>query len=154
MKKTTNLIIIDASGSMESKKEAVVNGLKELLAQIKIDAVKDKAKVKTSTIVIDFSGNGDVRELVNVSSSITLKDSISADYKTRGMTALYDAIGKGFNMVGKKEKNVFVSILTDGEENDSKEFKHEDVKKLIEKKRKLGWAITFREQQKSLLRVL
>lgn len=143
MKKTTNLIIIDASGSMESKKEAVVSGLKELLAQIKIDAVKDKTKVKTATIVLDFSGQGDVRELVNVGSSITLNDTVSANYKTRGMTALYDAIGKGFNMVGAKEKNVFVSILTDGQENDSKEFKHEDVKALIEKKRKLGWVITF-----------
>ena len=142
-KTTTNLIIIDASGSMSSKVLEVKGGLKELLKQIKADAIKDKAKIKATTIVVDFSGQGDFNTLINTKDSVVLEDNISDKYKTRGMTALYDAIGKGFALVGEKEKNVFVSILTDGEENDSKEFDYEQVKKLIETKKDLGWAITF-----------
>lgn len=143
MTKTTNLIIIDASGSMESKKEAVVSGLGELLKQIKIDAVRDKKTVKTGTIVLDFSGPEDIKTLVNVKDSCKLEDTISKNYSTRGSTALYDAIGTGFNMISKREKNVFVSILTDGEENASREFVYENVKKLIEEKKAKGWVITF-----------
>ncbi len=143
MKTTTNLIIIDASSSMESKKPEVKGGLKELLAQIKADAVKDKKTVKATTIVVDFSGQGDFKTLLNAEDSILLKDDVSDSYRTRGLTALYDAIGKGFALVDAKEKNVFVSILTDGEENDSKEFDYNKLKELIEAKKQLGWVITF-----------
>lgn len=142
-KTTTNLIIIDASGSMSSKVPEVKGGLKQLLKQIKEDAVKDKAKIRATTIVVDFSGQGDFNTLINTKDSVVLEDNISDKYATRGMTALYDAIGKGFALVGEKEKNVFVSILTDGEENDSKEFGYDQVKKLIEAKKDIGWAITF-----------
>lgn len=139
----TNLIIIDASGSMSDKAGEVKGGVKELLKQIKKDAIKDKAKLKTSTIVVDFSGQGDFNTLVNINDSTGVEDNLADNYTTRGMTALYDAIGKGFAMVGEKEKNVFVSIVTDGQENDSKEFTHTKVKELIEDKKKLGWTVTF-----------
>lgn len=143
LKTTTNLIIIDASGSMESKKDSVVTGLSELLTQIKKDAIKDKKTRKTATIVVDFSGPKDFNVLVEDSTSLKLEDNISKNYTTRGSTALFDAIDRAFNMVGKKEKSVFVSILTDGEENASLECSHDRVKKLIEEKKDLGWAITF-----------
>lgn len=143
MKKTTNLIIIDASLSMSSKTEAVKGNIMELLGQIKIDARKDIDEVVTRTIVLDFSGANDTNVLVDVADSIRLTDDVSAKYKTRGNTALFDAIGKGFSMVAEGQDSVFVSILTDGEENASVEFKQSGVKTLIEAKRKLGWVITF-----------
>lgn len=139
----TNLIIIDASGSMADKVDEVKGGVKELLKQIKKDATKDKSKLKTSTVVVDFSGQGDFNTLVNVNDSTDVVDSLADNYTTRGMTALYDAIGKAFAMVDANEKNVFVSIVTDGEENDSKELSHAKVKELIEGKKKLGWTVTF-----------
>lgn len=140
MKKITNLIIIDASGSMASKADEVKGGLKQLFKDIASD--KETKALKQRTVIIDFSGAGDVRTLID--SEDTPKDSIANDYTTRGMTALYDAIGYGFSLVAK-EKNVFVSILTDGDENDSKEYKYSAIKDLMENKRKnaKGWVITF-----------
>lgn len=139
----TNLIIIDASGSMQSKVEEVKGGLKILFTDIQKDANKDQKKVKTNTIVVDFSSPGDFNTLINSKDSLTLDGSIADNYVPRGMTALFDAIHNGFGLVPTKQKAVFVSILTDGEENSSREATAQSIKDLIEKKRKEGWTITF-----------
>lgn len=140
-KKMTNLIIIDASTSMSDKVDEVKGGLKLLFKQIKEDAAKDEMDI--STIVLDFSSPGDFNVLINSKDADDLKDSVADDYKVRGMTALYDAIGRGFNMIKGKPDGVFVNILTDGQENSSQEFKHSDVEKLIKEGREKNWAITF-----------
>lgn len=141
-KKFTNLIIIDASGSMLSKTLEVIGGVKNIFKDIKEDAVKNPDVVST-TIVVDFSSAKDYRELVNTTDSNSLLDSIAEAYTTRGMTALYDAIGFAFAKVPENQDGVFVNILTDGEENDSKELRSEDVKTLIAAGKKKNWAITF-----------
>lgn len=141
-KRFTNLIIIDASGSMSSKAVEVIGGIKTLFKDIKEDAAKNP-NVDTTTIVVDFSSARDYRELVNTTDVSKLADSIAEAYSTRGMTALYDAIGFAFAKVPADQDGVFVNILTDGEENDSKELKGVDVKKLIEDGKSKGWAITF-----------
>lgn len=141
-KRFTNLIIIDASGSMSSKAEEVRGGIKRLFKDIKEDAIKNP-DVESTTIVIDFSDSRDYRELVNSKNPLDLLDSIADAYSPRSMTALYDAIGFGFSKVPKDQDGVFVNILTDGEENDSKELKSDDVKKLITDGKAKNWAITF-----------
>lgn len=140
--KLTNLIIIDASGSMSSKQSEVIGGLKTLFSQITSDVKKDKKTVTTKTVVVDFSGHGDFRTLISSDDSLSLDESIANKYSTRGMTALYDAIGKAFSLVSKQD-GVFVNIITDGEENDSKEFSSKDIQDLIESKKKDNWTITF-----------
>lgn len=140
MKNFTNLIIIDASGSMGSKRAEVVGGLKQLFKDIKKEA---SPEVNTTTIVVDFANSNDFNVIVNSNNTNQLTDSIANSYQVRGMTALYDAIGRAFKLVPKKQDGVFVSILTDGDENDSKEFKFSDIKLLMEKKKSKKWAITF-----------
>lgn len=139
----TNLIIIDASGSMTSKIDEVKGGLKELFKNIKEDYKNAKKKVKPRTIVLDFAGAGDVRTIVDSKDLKELKDEVAESYSTRGMTALYDAIGKGFEMIDKAETQVFINVITDGAENDSKEFNSASIRKLVEEGKKKGYAITF-----------
>lgn len=139
----TNLIILDASRSMQSKKDEVIGGLKESFKQIKNDYKEAKKKIKPTTIVVDFSSPRDFNVLVNSKNLSELTDEVAEKYDVRSMTALYDAIGKGFELVSKKEKDVFVTIMTDGEENSSQEFKSIDIKNLIAEKKLKGWAITF-----------
>lgn len=147
----TNLIIIDASGSMTTKANEVRGGINQLLADIKKDADTDK-KNKIETIVVDFSSGGDFNVLVNEKDSKKLDVTIGDNYRTRGMTALYDAIGKGFQLVGKDKKDVFVTIITDGEENASIEFNGSAVKDLMDKHKKKGWALTFMGTTETSLR--
>lgn len=142
-KNITNLIIIDASGSMTSKVDEVIGGLKQLFGQIKEDMKKDKKLVNVRNIVLDFSSYKDTNILVDSKNADDLKDSIAELYTTRGMTALLDAIGKGFSMVDKNEDGVFINILTDGEENDSKEFTSSQITDLIDNAKKKNWAVTF-----------
>lgn len=141
-KKFTNLIIIDASGSMSSKSLEVIGGIKGLFKTIREDA-KANPEIESNTIVIDFSSSNDIRVLLNSKNPADLIDSIAESYCTRGMTALYDAINYAFSLIEKDQDGVFVNILTDGEENDSKECKGSDIKKLIETAKDKKWAVTF-----------
>jgi len=63
----------------------------------------------------------------------------------RGMTRLYDAIGKTINSVKDESKydGVILLIATDGEENDSREYTAESIKKLLNEKKELGWEVIF-----------
>jgi len=62
-------------------------------------------------------------------------------YIPRGNTALYDAIGKTAAKVS--EIDVTFVILTDGDENSSREFTKKAVRALIEEKTKLGWTFVY-----------
>lgn len=140
-KKITNLIIIDASSSMSRKSDEIIGGLIELFTDIKKDMKETDAKIRT--IICQFAGAGSFKVILDTKKRGELKKSIAKAYAPSGMTALYDAIGNGFNLVGKKQDGVFVSILTDGEENDSKEYKLNEVKELISAADEKKWGITF-----------
>jgi hypothetical protein len=58
----------------------------------------------------------------------------------RGNTALFDAIGK---TIKKAIGTPIIVILTDGEENSSKEYTQTHIKDLIEEKTKQGWSFVF-----------
>ena len=145
-KKTTklaNLIIVDASGSMGDKVDEVKGGLKQLIEQISTDAKKDKKTTLSTTIITDFSSSSDFNILVQSKDSLDLDPSLADNYRPRAATALYDAIAKTFSLLKDKHDSVFVNIITDGYENDSKEMNRETLKALIESKKKENWVITF-----------
>lgn len=74
----------------------------------------------------------------------TWKDVTDADATPRGMTPLYDAIGR---MIARAEseapEKAILVIMTDGEENASREMKKEDVKAAIDRVEKRGWQVVF-----------
>lgn len=137
-KKVCYLYICDASGSMSDKISEVQGELKQFFADM-----RKESKVKPTIIVTDFSSRDDFNVLCNCLSPKKLKDQTIDKYSARGMTALYDAIVKSFNLIDdEKYDGVYVSILTDGWENDS----HTSlmaVQELIKDKRSKGWGIVF-----------
>jgi Mg-chelatase subunit ChlD len=69
-------------------------------------------------------------------------------YKPDASTPLFDAMGFGINKLkqslkGQTDYNVLVTILTDGEENASKEFSGKDIKKLVEELKQNRWTFTY-----------
>jgi hypothetical protein len=75
-----------------------------------------------------------------------------ADYNPSGCTALLDALGDTIKSVHKLHKRLskderpqtIVVVMTDGEENASRRFDNEKVKKLVSKRRdKNGWEFLF-----------
>jgi len=142
-KNITNLIILDASSSMSHKAEEVRDGLKDLMKDIKKD-MKENKEARMITIVCQFAGAGRFKVLLNTAERKDIKPTkLSELYKPSGMTALYDAIGEGFNLVGDKEDGVFVNILTDGQENDSQEFTKMAIKKMLDDAKESKWGVTF-----------
>ena len=74
------------------------------------------------------------------------------NYKCQGMTALLDAIGIGVRNLNEKigdkiasgEASAVVVIITDGEENSSKEFDSKKIKSMIEELQNTErWTFTF-----------
>lgn len=66
------------------------------------------------------------------------------NYVPRGMTALYDAIGRTITKLkASGTKNNIVVILTDGYENSSREFNSEQIKKLITECEADGWKFIY-----------
>lgn len=74
----------------------------------------------------------------------TWKDVTDAEATPRGMTPLYDAIGR---IIARAEseapEKVVLVIMTDGEENASREMKKDDVKAALDRTEKKGWQVVF-----------
>jgi Mg-chelatase subunit ChlD len=136
MKTLCNLILVDASGSMQNRVSDVKGGLMKLFSDI-----KQQTGINQHTIVCDFSNDFNV--LINTVDSKLLTADIIENYKTRGSTSLFDAIKKSFELIPSGVDGVFVSIITDGEENSSKECTSIEAKKLISKGKENRWGITF-----------
>lgn len=75
------------------------------------------------------------------------------EYFVGGSTALLDAIGKTIHKIGTTQKNtaencraekVMFVIITDGEENSSRQYSSTQVKKMIQwQKERYGWEFIF-----------
>ena len=140
-KNTVEIVaILDRSGSMSSLIEETITGYN---AFIKEQKEVGPAKV---TLAI-FDDRYDVlydRIDINEVPKLT-----KVDFYARGMTALRDAVGKTIQTVHGGQRNgetpdkTLVFIVTDGYENASTEYTHDDIKKLVKKRTKKGWEFFF-----------
>jgi uncharacterized protein YegL len=145
-KKFTEIIcIVDRSGSMAIIRDDAIGGFNAFLEEQK------KEPGKATMTFIQFDTEYEV-----IYENKPLKEIPPLDGKTfrpRGMTALLDAIGRTVETVKKRLSNVpkknrpskvIVSILTDGEENSSREFKLKKIKEMIKhQKEKHSWEFIF-----------
>jgi len=129
MGKTQIVFCLDRSGSMQGLETDVIGGFNAFLHEQQ----KVKGKATVTTVLFDT-------EYEVLHDGINVKDVPDMDekqYQTRGMTALLDAVGKAISTTAqhlKDKDNVIFIINTDGEENSSKEYNNEQIKKLIEEK--------------------
>lgn len=150
-KEFVNLLIIDASGSMSRKEKEVRDGIYNIFAEVKKQMRENKG-VTYRTIVIEFSDWDDINVIVNTTDRRLLSKKTANSYKTRGLTALRDAIGYGFSLVEDSYDDVYVNIITDGNENDSKKVSESQLKNLIKEKMEKGWGITFMAVNDSVIK--
>jgi hypothetical protein len=139
-------LVLDRSGSMSSVRDDTIGGFNRFLEEQQ--AVPGKA---TFTLVL-FDSNA--VEFKSVASDIkgipklTKETYVPGDY-----TPLYDAIGKTIDATGnfleklseseRPAKVVFV-VMTDGQENASREFSLDRVRSMIERQKKnYAWEFVF-----------
>ena len=141
-----NLIILDESGSMQSIKQPTINGFNEIIQSIRHDA-KQTAEVAQWINFYSFNGAG-IKEILPLGRVEELPLLSEESYQPDHMTPLYDAIGYAcsklrFAIEKANNYSVLVTILTDGEENASKEFDHNGVSRLIAALKEKGWVFTY-----------
>lgn len=145
-KNLTELVfILDKSGSMGGLETDTIGGYNAMLK--KQQAVEGECRITTVLFDNHYALLHDRIDLKAVS-PITEKE-----YQVGGSTALLDAIGRTIHKIGNAQKHtaedyraekVMVVIITDGEENASREYSAERIKQMIEhEKTKYGWEFIF-----------
>ena len=141
-----NLIILDESGSMESIKTTIIQGFNEIVQTVK-GIEKEFMDQEHFISLITFNGMG--QKLLHFVDPVQNLNQIDDErYDPTASTPLFDAMGFGLNKLKKHlanetDYNVLVTILTDGEENASKEYSGNDIKKLIEELKLNRWTFTY-----------
>jgi hypothetical protein len=124
LNETEVVVVLDRSGSMGSIMKSTVEGFNTFINEQK------NAEGEAFVTLVQF----DDRYEINYQSKPVneVADLIAGEtFKPRGMTALHDAIGKTINEL-KTDRDVTFVIITDGEENSSREYKGEAIKKMIQ----------------------
>lgn len=154
MKKKSNLnvnnntelvFILDRSGSMGGLEQDTIGGFNSLIEKQKAQ----KGKCFVTTVLFD-------NELELLHDRVPLSDIkplTAEDYWVRGCTALIDAIGSQLEHIEKihryaREEDVPSStmfvIITDGQENASRKYSSDEVKRSIERHKEAdGWEFLF-----------
>lgn len=139
------VFILDKSGSMSGLESDTIGGYNSMLARQK----QVEGECVVTTVLFDHG-----YELLHDRIDIKAVQAITEDdYQVGGSTALLDAMGRTINKIATAQKNtseeyraekVMCVIITDGEENSSREFSLEKVKQLVEQhKEKANWEFVF-----------
>ena len=142
------IFVLDESSSMSSCWDQTISGYNEYLKAQKEDA--EKTGIKTLVSLFKFNGYNvdcifdrqDVAEVAPLTKS---------NYRPSGGTNLLDAMGgvmmKINALLAEKKKtdreSVIITILTDGEENQSRTFRTPDIKVMVEKAEGKNWGFMF-----------
>jgi len=142
---TELVFIIDKSGSMGGLETDTIGGYNTMLK--KQQTVHAECHITT----VLFDNNYELlhdRIDIKAVSPITEKE-----YQVGGSTALLDAIGRTIHKIGNAQKHtaddyraekVMFVIITDGEENSSREYSADRIKQMIERqKTRYGWEFIF-----------
>lgn len=137
-------VIIDKSGSMANLTNDTIGGFNKFLSDQK--GLQGEAVLTLCTFDHQYHL---VHDFVNLSS---VSDLDNKTYVPAGSTALLDAIGTTINSVDSKifampeaerPSKVIFLIITDGEENASREYKLEQIRNLITTKQAAGYDFVF-----------
>lgn len=138
-------VLIDQSGSMMSRVEQTISGYNEFLQSLKKDE-GDEVTLTLSKFSSGFNDTSDVECVYNSEPIKNVQPLTTKTYTPAGGTPLFDAIGKTIAQMKDKVKKgdlVLFAILTDGDENASREYRKEAIKELVANCEKEGWKFVF-----------
>jgi uncharacterized protein YegL len=141
-----NLIILDESGSMSAIKSLIISGFNELVQSVK---GIEKQFPEQEHLISMVSFNDLNNKILHFIDPVKKLDAINdSTYNPAFLTPLYDAMGFSISKLrqhldGKTNYSVLVTILTDGEENASKEYTASAIKNLVEELKQQSWTFTY-----------
>jgi hypothetical protein len=145
--------VLDMSGSMRSITLPTISGYDEYIGTQKEAVGAGKAVASLTVFNTDWLNRGstsiNIETLYRGLELERVEELTTNQYRPDGGTPLYDAIA---HVVRDTEKlierckgtpDVFLVIITDGEENSSKEHTRDNISKLITEKQEDGWNFVF-----------
>lgn len=134
-------VVLDRSGSMQSIKSDMEGGFARFM--------EEQRKLDLPCVVSLYQFDSEF-EVVYEERPL---DKASLELVPRGSTALLDAMGRSITLIGERLKRkpeherpgkVVVLVITDGQENASREWKRDQVKAAVEHQReKYDWQFAF-----------
>lgn len=143
-KETLVHFVLDETGSMNTVRDATIDGFNEY-----VNGLKQDTKHSYFLTLTKFDSTG----IKLVYDGLPLNEVPALDhdtYKPGAMTNLNDAIAHSIkfteNTISKRKKkcNVLIIVMTDGHENASVEYRDVNViREMVKNKEADGWTITF-----------
>lgn len=140
-------VLLDHSGSMESMRGDVIGGFNNLLA----DQQADGPDARLTLVQFDSQDAHEV--LVDAERITRVRPLDQSRFVPRGGTPLLDATGQLITraavreqqraVLGKRPEVVTVITITDGHENQSREFSRRDILRLVKEKEAAGWSFAY-----------
>ncbi|HLO29381.1 MAG TPA: vWA domain-containing protein [Anaerolineales bacterium] len=140
-------VILDRTGSMESIRDDTIGGFNAFLNA-------QKAESSSATLTLVQFDSQDPYEVIHQFKPLQEVPELTREtFVPRATTPLLDAIGRGINDLEKgladlaeedRPARVVMVIITDGQENASREFRKDQIEKMIkEKQEKSDWQFVF-----------
>jgi hypothetical protein len=148
-KRTYYHLILDKSGSMTSCIEQTVDGVNQQIRRIKEVAERFPEQELITSLTLF---NNHITPVWTRIMPERLREITFSDYRPSGSTALLDAIGSTTDDIQRfagseldaDEASVVVVIITDGHENSSVKFTHDNVASLIRELELTGkWTFSY-----------
>jgi Mg-chelatase subunit ChlD len=139
--------LLDRSGSMEGLTEDVVGGFNQFVG----DQAAKPGKARLTAV--QFDGDDPFEVLVDAKRIGSVPRLTSDVYRPRGMTPLYDSIGRLISVADERiaerathnrpEEDQLVIVFTDGLENASRKFGRQEIFDLITRRMDADWTFVF-----------
>jgi len=149
-------LVLDKSGSMGSIQESIVEAFNANIKTLKLET----GDMTTKVCLVPFSDHGPAMPTLWCGDLEHVEDLTDKTYVPGGMTAMYDAVGYTINKLkeetaGSTEDISFlVTVISDGNENDSKEYTGKQIAELVEECNDDGrWTITYIGANQDLAKV-
>ena len=137
-------ILLDRTGSMSGIWEEALGSVNAYVESVITPDDGPQVKNDITLAVFDAQDGLQFDEIRKNVSGETWQDVTSAEVAPRGMTPLFDAVGRIMAVADTDapDKAVIV-IMTDGKENSSREFNHEGARKALDRAEAKGWEVVF-----------
>lgn len=140
--KTMICLILDRSGSMSGREDDVVGGVNTFIVE------QQKLPDPASIALVRFDAEA-VERFREMQPLAEVKPLTRADFVPRGGTPLLDAIGRtvaqlDIDWVSERPERAIVMIVTDGQENASREYSKEKIREMITSREASGlWGFVY-----------
>jgi len=130
-------LLLDRSGSMAREWKSTLESINGYVKKLEDD-------VNVFLAAFDSSYGDDWFKVIRKTTAKAFEPVTEYEVSPRGGTPLFDAAGKIMHqMISDNSKKAVLVVMTDGEENSSREYSHSSVMSMIKKLEEKDWPIVY-----------